>query len=293
VCVVTGATSGIGRATVAEFVSRSARVIGVCRDAASAGAYRRQLAALGNAQAVCVEIADLSRPAAVTALASRIVARDEHVRVLVNTAGVQRWTRHETRDGIELTLATNVLAPFLLTECLVPALERGRGQVIDVASTVHRWGRIDWHDLQKVHGYDPHVAYAQSKLALMLIAFEGARRYGARGIRVNAVHPGMTRTAFGRDFRGLSKLVTQLSRPLQRRPVDVAREIGALAFEPHFDRLTGAYLVRGRVTAPAERETDAVAAARLWNMCEQLTMNAVGDRTVIRASAPTSEPGRR
>jgi NAD(P)-dependent dehydrogenase (short-subunit alcohol dehydrogenase family) len=266
-CVVTGAGSGIGRATAHALLVRGARVVAVCRDEGSARALAqgREFAAFSST--FDTEAADLSHPAEVIALADRIRARSCGLDLLVNAAGVQPWTRRETPDGIELTWATNVLAPFLLTEAALPVLEGAQGQVLNVASMVHRWGNIDWADPEKRTGYDANAAYYQSKLALLLLTAEAARRHADTGVRFNAMHPGMTRTAFARDFRGFYRLMARMTRPFQRNADAVADEIARIAFDPGNGAVTGGYFVRGRPTEPDRRAVDPASAARLWDLC--------------------------
>lgn len=258
--LVTGAGSGIGRATALALASQGHQVIGLHRTQTSA----QMTCADPHADIQC-EIADLSDIAQIRALVDRLKARLDHLDLIVNAAGVQPWERREAKDGTELTWATNVRAPFLLSEWLVPLLSARVGHVLNVSSMVHKWGEMDWDDLEKQRSYDSNVAYYQSKLALMLWTMEAARRHKGK-IRFNSMHPGMTRTDFARDFRGFYRAMARLTRPFQRSPEDVANDIVKIAFDAHNQTVTGAYFSHSKIATPAPRATRQADCERLWSL---------------------------
>jgi NAD(P)-dependent dehydrogenase (short-subunit alcohol dehydrogenase family) len=271
-CVVTGAGSGIGRATAIGLARRGATVLLVCRTKERAEATATEIHAESGNRRIEPLAADLSRVDDVRGLATEIGARHEAVYALVNNAAVQLWERRTTPEGIEVTFATNVLAPFLLTRLLTPLLERGApSRVVNVGSVVHRWGRMNWDDLQGERGYDANKAYYQSKLALTLLSDAFARRWSTAGVSVQTVEPGMTRTEFARDFRGFYRFMAMIWRPFMRRPEAVAREIEALLTEAALDRSPGGYWHRGRPGRIAQAARDREAAERLWAICESMT----------------------
>jgi NAD(P)-dependent dehydrogenase (short-subunit alcohol dehydrogenase family) len=274
-CVVTGAGSGIGRATASGLARRGATVLLVCRTKERAEATAKEIRAESGNGRIEPFAADLSRVDDVRGVATEIGARHEAVYALVNNAGVQLWERRTTPDGIEVTFATNVLAPFLLTRLLTPPLERAApSRVVNVGSVVHRLGRMDWDDLQGERGYDANKAYYQSKLALTLLSDAFARRLSAAGVCVQTVEPGMTRTDFARDFRGFYRLMAWIWRPFMRRPEEVAREIEAMLTDDALDRSPGRYWHRGRPGRIGQAARDRDAAERLWAICERMTAPA-------------------
>ena len=216
--------------------------------------------------------------AEVSRLASAIGERHPALYALVNNAGVQAWTRRTTPEGLEITFATNVLAPYLLTRLLAPLLERGApSRVINIGSIVHRWGRLDWEDLQGERAYDPNKAYYQSKLALTLLSDAFAQRLAGSGISVQTLEPGMTRTAFAREFRGFYRFMGFVWRPFMRRPEEVAREIESLLSDANLDSAPGGYWHKGRPGRLSPHARDREAAERLWSVCERMTAAAAAD----------------
>lgn len=265
-CLVTGASSGIGKATVALLRDKGVHVVAVTRTRDQANALEAEM----NSGLVICESTDLSRPAEVIALTNRLNDTLLRLDLLVNGAAVQPWTRQETPDGLELTWATNVLAPMALGLELSQLLDAAEGEVLGISSMVHKWGKIHWDDLQFKQRYNPNAVYYQSKLALTLLASEAARRYPR--VRFNTMHPGMTQTNFARDFRGFYKFMARLTRKSQRMPEEVAAEIFDIAFGSEYAGVTGKYFDKGTPTAPAKVARDEKSAARLWDIClEQLS----------------------
>ncbi|MFY9672012.1 MAG: SDR family NAD(P)-dependent oxidoreductase, partial [Trebonia sp.] len=166
VCVVTGATSGIGRATAAALAGLGAQVVLVGRDRGRGAAAAAELAAAGASPRL--EIADLASMEQVRALAGRLGMLGR-IGVLVNNAGLMAGQRRVTADGFDEVFAVNHLAPFLLTNLLLGQLAAaGSGRVITVTSDAHAAGRLDLDDLQMEHGWESWRAYASSKLANIL-----------------------------------------------------------------------------------------------------------------------------
>lgn len=204
--LITGATGGIGRATAAALAARGAAVVLVGRDPARTDAARREIAAATGNSAVDAVVADLGDQASVRRLAAEVVDRHPTLHVLINNAGITNPRRRQTVDGIEETLAVNHLAPFLLTDLLLPALRAaGTARVITVTSSAYRMGRIDFNDLQGSRRYSQHRAYNQSKLANVLFTVELGRRLSTSGdwagaVTAVAVEPGFVRTGMVPPF---------------------------------------------------------------------------------------------
>jgi NAD(P)-dependent dehydrogenase (short-subunit alcohol dehydrogenase family) len=183
VCVVTGASRGIGKSTAAALAARGATVVTLGRDPS-----RNTIAC------------DLASFASIRAAAAEITARWPRIDLLVNNAGVQHLHRTVSADGIEATLAVNHLAPFLLTRLLLPALEAAApARVLTVSSSLARWGRIDFSDLQQTRRYNGTRAYLQSKLANVMFTLSLAERLTTRGVSAVCVYPGLVATDLLRE----------------------------------------------------------------------------------------------
>ncbi len=280
VCVVTGANSGIGKATATELARLGAHVVMVCRDKArgrDAKAEIRTAAELAHPSredTVDLLIADLSVQEEVYHLGETIRADYDRLDVLVNNAGVFRETREETADGIEETFAVNHLAPFLLTHLVLPRLKdtagrAGEARVVTVSSEAHRGASIDFDDLDAEEGYNPLQAYAQSKLANILFTHELARRLQGEGVLVNAVHPGVVNTNIWQGSGWISR-IARLFSWLYKRPEEGAQSVVYLAASPEVEE-TGQYFKETEVVNPSPEAYDEKAAARLWRVSRKMT----------------------
>ena len=190
VCVVTGATSGIGKATAVALAGLGAQVVLVGRDRGRGAATAAELAAAGITPPR-LEIADLASIGQVRALADRLGAL-ERIDVLINNAGLMASQRRVTTDGFDEVFAVNHLAPFLLTNLLLGKLTAAApARVITVTSDAHTAGRLDLDDPQLERGWESWRAYANSKLANILFTRELARRLEGTGVTSNCAHPGM------------------------------------------------------------------------------------------------------
>jgi NAD(P)-dependent dehydrogenase (short-subunit alcohol dehydrogenase family) len=198
VILVTGATDGIGRQTALELLRRGARVLVHGRNADKASAVARELSRESGSSASLAVSADLSSMAEVRRLARDIETQIDHLDVLINNAGVFLHERKLTVDGFETTFAVNHLAPFLLTHLLLPKLQQStQGRIVTVSSIAHSRGRIDFEDLTSERYYHGYTAYAASKLANVLFAYEMARRLAhspQSHMTSNALHPGVITT---------------------------------------------------------------------------------------------------
>jgi NAD(P)-dependent dehydrogenase (short-subunit alcohol dehydrogenase family) len=271
VCLVTGATSGIGRVAAFELARQGARLILPVRDMAKGQALAEAIARETGHAAVEVERADMARLADVRALAATVTARHPALHLLVNNAGGVLPERVVTDEGYEAVFVTNFLAPFLLARLLeAPLIAGAPSRIVNVASDAHRIGRLDFDDLQSEKRYTGLKAYAQAKLALVVATYEHARRLADTGVTVNALHPGVVATGFGAQSRGVAGLVLKLARPFMISPEAGARTLLHVATAPEFATATGQYVEKCRVARSSEASLDPALAARLWETAERL-----------------------
>lgn len=269
--LVTGATSGIGRATALGLATMGAHVAITGRDRGRTEDAALKISAAGGIK-VEVFVADLSSQAQVRRLASEVLDGLPRINVLINNAGGYWSSRHVTADGLERTFAVNHLAPFLLTNLLLDRLERSApARVVTVASGAHTNGRIDFENLQGEHSYSGSRAYSQSKLASVLFTYQLARKMRGSAVTANALHPGVVRTSFGaEDPARIQRLLIPFLRPVMKSPAQGAATSIHLASAPELEQVSGRYFANRRPKKSSTRSNDLAVAARLWEASADL-----------------------
>lgn len=271
VCVVTGATSGIGMVTARELARAGARVLIVGRTPRKSAEAAARIRAEANSTIVEPLAADLSSQAEIRALAHEIEARTERLDVLVNNAGGIFLDRSESVDGIETTFAVNHLAYFLLTNLLLDLLMSSRpSRIVNVASRAHRGVTIDFGDIGGREHYSGWRAYQKSKLANLLFTRELARRLGGTGVTVNALHPGYVNTHFFRDEGWRGKVMRLAANRFAITPERGARTVLYLATSPEVEGVSGGYFANNAPARPSSAALDEAAARLLWRFSEDL-----------------------
>lgn len=271
-CVITGATSGIGRAAALELARRGARVVVVARDAGRGRETVSEIERSAGTGRASLLVADLASQSEVRRLASEVRRAAPRLDVLVNNAGAIHMERRVSPDGHETTFAVNHLAAFLLTNLLLPHLRASApARVVNVASAAHLGGHIDFDDLMGEKGYGGWKAYAQSKLANVLFTHELARRLGADGVSANSLHPGVVATGFGKNRNGLLSLGVRIAAPFFLSARKGAETVVHLASSPQVEGVTGKYFAKCRPAASSVESRDPEVARRLWEASERLT----------------------
>lgn len=280
--LVTGANSGMGRATSLALARKGYRVIMLVRSEARG---REALAAVGAAfaadpgeadfpasEAFSLVLCDLASLSSIRALGLELHGRLRSLDILVNNAGLISPKRQLSADGFELQFGVNHLGHFLLTSLLLDLVEAAKGRIVVVASGAHKVGRIHWEDLGLERGYSTFGAYAQSKLANVLFARELARRVKDKGVRVNACHPGAVATSMGIDrVTGFGSLIAGILKLFFLSPEQGADTAVWLATSPEAAGETGGYWHKRRPAAISRAAADDEAAKRLWELSERLT----------------------
>jgi NAD(P)-dependent dehydrogenase (short-subunit alcohol dehydrogenase family) len=206
-------------------------------------------------------------------LAKDVRAAYPRLDVLVNNVGGYWAHRHVTEDGLERTFAVNHLAPFLLTHELRDLLVASApARVVTVSSGAQSMGRIDLEDLQGERSYRGQRAYNQSKLANVLFTYELARRLEGTGVTATVLHPGVTRTAFGKEDSGrVMGLILPLGARFLKSPERGAETPIYLASSPAVQGVSGTYFANRQPKRSAKASYDRDLARRLWEVSARLT----------------------
>ena len=273
VCLVTGGSSGIGKATALGLANMGATVIVVGRDRSRGEAAVTEIKQKSNNDAVDLMLADLSSQASIRRLAEEdFKDRYEQLHVLINNAGVFTSKHTVTLDGIETTFAVNHLAPFLLTNLLLDVLKASAPtRIINITSSGERSGTINFDNLQGESRYSGFRAYNQSKLAMILFTYELARKLEGTGVTVNCVHPGVVVTNLGRGSSGAFGLLLRLMRPFFSSPEKGAETPIYLASSLEVEGVSGKYFAKKAEAKSSELSYDAATARRLWQVSAELT----------------------
>jgi NAD(P)-dependent dehydrogenase (short-subunit alcohol dehydrogenase family) len=281
-CLVTGATSGIGTETALGLAERGAHVVICGRSAERAESTRADIVRRSGNPRVDVLLADFSSLAEVRKLADSFLSGQPSLHVLVNNAGLVNNRRETTVDGLEATFAVNHLAPFLLTNLLLERLRASApARIVNVASDAHRFGSIDWDDLQSEKRYQgPPVlsgmrVYGTSKLANILFTRELARRLAGSGVTANCVHPGMVATGLGSNNGVWGSAAMWMLRPFAKSAAQGAETTLHVALSPELADESGGYFANKRRARPSSAARDEASARRLWR--ESARLVGLGD----------------
>ena len=272
VCIVTGANSGIGRTTALGLAGLGATVVMVCRDQGRGETARRDISAQSGNESIDLLVGDLASQRSTRELATKIQEKYQRLDVLVNNAGRLISHRSMTEDGLEATFALNHLGYFLLTNLLVDLLKASApSRIVNVASSAHRMGTIDFDDLQYETGYGGYKAYSRSKLANVMFTYELARRLAGTGVTVNCMHPGTVRTNLFKGASGTVAFYLNMLKPLMRSLRKGAETVVYLASSPDVEGVTGQYFVNNRTRRSSRSSYDTAVAQQLWQVSAQLT----------------------
>src|SRR5918992_484183 len=271
VVLITGASSGIGKAAATALAAMGAEVVVTGRNKERGEKAVAEIRRGSGSEKVSLVLADLAVQAEVRRLANDFRERHDRLDVLVNNAGLIQSRRTETPDGIELTLAVNHLAPFLLTSLLLDLLKRSApSRIITVSSEARRGAKIDFDDLQSERRYRGFPVYGMTKKANILFTYELAQRLEGTGVVAKCLHPGAVSTNFGQNNRGPMALLFRLFKPFMRSPEQGADTLVYLASSPEAGGLNGKYLTDRKEVSPAEPR-DETSQKRLWEISKELT----------------------
>jgi NAD(P)-dependent dehydrogenase (short-subunit alcohol dehydrogenase family) len=279
VCLVTGASNGIGKAAAIKLAKMGASLVLLCRDRDLGETAMAEISLRSGNDDIDLLLADLGSLRQVREAAGAFLESGRPLHVLVNNAGAIHMEFGVTENGIETTFAVNHLGHFLLTNMLLARMrESGPARIVNVSSEAHKIGygdgRIAFDDLMGERQYGGWKAYGQSKLANILFTRELARRLNAAEVTANALHPGVVASEFGRNNRtGWMPFLQALYRPFCSSNEKGADTAVWLAATPEIEGVTGKYFKDRKVRTPAPQALNDDDAARLWRVSQELAGN--------------------
>lgn len=265
ICMITGANSGIGKATAIGLAKMSATVVIVCRNKERGEPALKEIIEKTGNNKVDLFLCNLSSLESIRNLTTEFKNKYQNLHVLINNAGVMLSKRVSSVDGFEVNFAVNHLAPFLLTNLLLDILKKSApSRIINVASAAHKYGTVDFEDLQGEHKKHRFMGlYGDSKLALMLTSYEFSRRLEGTGVTLNTVHPGVVNTNLGVDR---SKPKKGIVRRFFKKPEKGAETSIYLASSPEVEGITGKYFINKQEQKSSEDTYNETFAKKLWDI---------------------------
>ena len=271
--LVTGATSGIGKATAMGLAKLGASLVLVCRNKdKSLQAINEIIEKTGN-NSIELILANLLLQQEVRKAASEFLSNHSRLDVLINNAGSNFSHYGETRDGIERTMALNYFSPFLLTNLLLSTLEKSdQSRIVNVASVGHFGGHLDLRNVTRDRrmGIQGFSAYQRSKLALVLFTYELARHLDGKSVTSNCLHPGTVRTNIW-AHAGAASPLTRFASLFMKSAEQGARTTIYLASSPEVEGVTGKYFDDCKPKSSSRESYDESIASELWNQSLKVT----------------------
>jgi len=271
ICLITGATSGIGRQTAIALAKMGASVIITSRDAEKGFKVKNDIIRIsGNTEVEMMEC-DLASFASIRSFTDAFKSKYNKLHILINNAGTWQTERKLSVDGIELTLATNVLAPFLLMNLLADLMKQSApARMVNVASMAHKFAKLDFGDLEGIKKFNNMQIYGQSKIGVILITNKMAEILKDTGVTVNSLHPGVVATHL---FDNMGFIIKTMGQIIMISPEKGAQTSIYLATSPDVAQITGKYFAKKKVVSASSAATDKSNADKIWQICNDYVKN--------------------
>jgi len=270
ICIITGANSGIGKATAIDLAKMNATIVMMCRSKERGEEAQKEIIELTGNKKVDLLLCDLSSQESIRKFVSEFKSKYQKLHVLINNAGIMLSKRVISVDGFEMNFAVNYLASFLLTNLLLDVLKKSApSRIINVSSAAHRMAKMDFDDLQsEKRKYRLFKIYGTSKLALMLFSYELNRRLEGTSVTVNTLHPGVVNTNLGQDQSSFSRGFAKL---FFKKPEKGAETSIYLASSQEVEGITGKYFAKKQQKQSSEESYNEDYAKRLWELSTEMT----------------------
>ncbi|GCC22551.1 hypothetical protein chiPu_0000939 [Chiloscyllium punctatum] len=273
--LITGANTGIGKETARDLARRGAVIIMACRDTEKGEAAAKEITEETGNSYIVVKKLDLADTKSIQEFAKQINEEYQHLNILINNAGVMMCPYSKTVDGFELQFGVNHLGHFLLTYLLIDLIKQSTpSRIINVSSTAHTMGGINFDDLNSEKNYSPMKAYAQSKLANILFTRELARKLEGAGVLVFSLHPGVVRTELSRHLNPAVRFGLTMLRPFTKSPSEGAETTLFCAVAEELEEETGQYFADCKRANCSQAAQDDEKAKKLWEVsCQMLEID--------------------
>ena len=274
ICVITGATSGIGKATAIQLANLNIELVLVGRNPTKLEYTKQFIAEKTGNKNIHFFLADLSSQKDIIKVASDIKKQYAYIDILINNAGAIVLTHKKSIDGIELTFALNHLSYFLLTNCLLDLLKvKNHARIINVSSIAHRNAIIDFNDIHNEKKYKPFKAYSQSKLANILFTYKLAKQLHGTGITVNAIHPGLISSDLIKNNNPgiIGRFLAYMHHLVGKRPEIAGKAITYLASSQDLENISGKYFDGNIETPSSDYSYNEEIWQKLWNISSNFT----------------------
>jgi NAD(P)-dependent dehydrogenase (short-subunit alcohol dehydrogenase family) len=274
--IVTGSNTGIGKATALGLARQGIEVVLAVRDVAKGEAAHTEIAAQAGGAAVRVMQLDLADTQSIRRFAAEAAGALPRLDILVNNAGLTTRDRQTTKDGFEMHFGVNHLGAALLTQELLPLLEKSApARVVMVSSKMHADAHLNWDDLQSTRApFRGLAVYSASKLAnLMYMGALARRRLAGKGVTVNAVHPGVVASEMLREY---PKLLRVVAHRFMISPARAAERCVYVATSPEVAGATGVYFHELKPRPASSDARDGEQQDRLWAATEELLRGTEG-----------------
>ena len=264
VCLITGATSGIGKETAIGIAGMGASLILPCRDMQKGELVKKTILRHTGNSRIDLMHCDLNSFSSIARFCDSVKSRYDKLDILINNAGIWSGDFSLSEDGIEQTFAVNHLAPFLMTNLLLESLKKSRNaRIITVSSSMHFKGKMNFDDLEGRVKFDHAKAYGQSKLANVLFTRYLSGMLKGKGITANSLMPGVVKTDLFENFNPLMKFLIKL---IWISPQRGAETTVYLASSPEVENITGEYFEKKKVKNSSRESKDPSVAKKLWNI---------------------------
>ena len=267
VCIVTGATSGIGKEATKVLTSKGASLVLPIRDSLKGDILKDEILEQTPDAKIDLMHCNLASFDSVRNFVKEFKGKYDNLHVLINNAGIWETKRNLSDDGVEMNFAVNHLAPFLMTNLLLDTIKNSSpARIINVSSDAHRTFKINFSDIEYEKRYFSFKAYSQSKLANILFTKKLSQVLRGTGVTVNCLHPGMVDTGL---FDKMPRIITGVMKPFMLTPAKGAETIIYLATSSEVEKTSGEYFVKKKPKKPATEALRQDVANKLWDISEK------------------------